>query len=163
MVISKFVSFLFIFEYYSNKIYENVEIIHLSSVKRYEITKQSKYYKIEPLPHVMKDNYNQAYNSIPDKICSHKYCKHCGNSNLGWHGISVQWHDFISWLPVKLKIKKKRKENDRITSCQLPMQLLLPQQVALINPHLSLVVELHRKCGKKTHVLPSRLNILTSA
>ena len=113
MVISKFVSFLFIFEYYSNKIYENVEIIHLSSVKRYKITKQSKYYKIEPLPHVMKDNYNQAYNSIPDKICSHKYCKHCGNSNLGWHGISVQWHDFISWLPVKLKKKKKKKKGKR--------------------------------------------------
>lgn len=29
------------------------------------------------------------------------------------------------------------------------MQLLLPQQVALINPHLSLVGELHRKCAEK--------------
>ena len=115
MVISKFVSFLLIFGCYSNKIYENVEIIHLSSVKRYKITKQS---KIEPLPHIMKDNYNQAYNSIPDKICSHKYCKHCGNSNLGWHGISVQWHDFISWLPVKLKIKKKKgkRQNNQLST-----------------------------------------------
>ena len=29
------------------------------------------------------------------------------------------------------------------------MQLLLPQQVALVNPHLSLVGELHRKCAEK--------------